>query len=727
MIDGPRLEMIRYTVLTFSFVLILLHGLPAISMGQSKSPNELKFEELPGYSNYKKISEQRRKLSEGGRASQIKWGSDMKSVGYSVDGEKRQLNLLDGNIGEYNQTDHKADADKSPRRRGRPVARAKQRTVEPSPDGKWQAVYKDFNVHIESVSNDKEGEEQVKEEEITTYQVTDQGSERLRYGTGCWVYGEELDQQDAMWWSPDGSKLVFYEVNEDGMKDYFLTEKNADVYTELHTVRYPKSGFPNPKVKLWVYDVATKKKSVIPIEGEPTQYLFNIQFVPNSHKVLVSRTNRHQNVLDILLVDLDTGSLTTVVTEKQAAWQKNRPVMRFLEDGNRFVWETERNGYKHFELRNLAGELLNPLSQVANYPCASIIQLDEQAGWFYYTAYSDTNPYHLQLHRVGLDGGNHQRLTSSPLSHSGFNISPDHKWVACIRESVDTPAATVIYDAQGNEFAVLAEGSQKVAEDLGLTAPERFTFKTDDGTEIYGTLYKPAHFDPAKSYPLLIDVYGGPSSRAISSQYRPGNPVCELGYLVAKIANRGTGGRGKAFETAGYQELGGVDILDQANGVRFLSKRPYVDGQRVGIYGHSYGGYMSALGILKYPDVFHVAVAGAPVTDWKQYDTIYTERYMRTPAENPEGYKNGSCMNFANQLKGNLLLVHGLIDDNVHPANTWELAKKLQDEKKRFDLMVYPGFKHGIGSTYSALRWEYFHKHLRPEAIEPAKTTGDTN
>jgi len=706
------------STMTLFLIVLLPSGLPDTAAGQSGAAPSPTFQELPGYANYRKISAARRKLSAAGRASRIKWSADGKSVGYSVDGEKRQLSLVDGTVGEYSQVDHKPVI-AQPKRRRSLVARARQRTVEPSPDNRWQAVYRDNNLFIESVET-KSGDE----EKLAVIQVTDNGNERLRYGTCCWVYGEELDQQDAMWWSPDGTKLVFYEVDEAGMKDYYLTEKNADVYTELHTVRYPKAGYDNPKVRLWVYDVASQEKSVLPIEGEPTQYLFNIRFVPDSHKLLVSRTNRHQNVLDILMVDLNGGDVTTVVTEKQPAWQKNRPVMQFLKDGERFVWETERNGYKHFELRNLKGERINPLSKVANYPCASIVQLDEEAGWFYYTAFSASNPYHLQLHRVGLDGCHHQRLTCSPLHHGSFQISPDHRWVVCVRESVDTPPATVVYSEQGKEFSVLAEGNHEAAEKLGLSPPELFHFQADDGTEIYGTLYKPAHFDPSRRYPLLVDVYGGPSSGAVSSQYRPGNPVCELGYLVAKIGNRGTGSRGKAFETAGYQGLGGVDILDQANGVRFLSERPYVDRERVGIFGHSYGGYMSALGVLKHPDVFHVAVAGAPVTDWKQYDTIYTERYMRTPEENPEGYKNGSCLTYADQLQGKLLLVHGLIDDNVHPSNTWELAKKLQDEKKRFDLMIYPGFKHGIGSTYNDLRWEYFHKHLQPRVSQPNPSDG---
>ena len=281
------------------------------------------------------------------------------------------------------------------------------------------------------------------------------------------------------------------------------------------------------------------------------------------------------------------------------------------------------------------------------------------------------------------------------------------------REQFDVAPSTAVYDMQGNEIAVLAKGDRAAAEELHLAPPELFSFQSTDGsTTLYGTLHKPSNFDPNKKYPLLIDVYGGPSSAGLNNRYDAVNPICELGFLVAKIGNRGTVARGKAFESVTYMKLGGPDLDDQAEGVRFLAKRPYVDGGRVGIFGHSYGGYMSALAVLKYPDVFHVAVSGAPVTDWKNYDTIYTERYMRTPQENGDGYANGACMKYAGQLQGKLLLVHGLIDDNVHPSNTWQLGKALHAANRRFDMMIYPEFQHGVGSTYSQLRWEYFYRHL---------------
>jgi len=278
-----------------------------------------------------------------------------------------------------------------------------------------------------------------------------------------------------------------------------------------------------------------------------------------------------------------------------------------------------------------------------------------------------------------------------------------------------------LFDMQGKEVAVLAKQSEsdlKKSKSIGLTKPELFSCKATDGkTYLYGTLYKPANFDPKRKYPLLVSVYGGPSSRGVSNRYSAAYPHCEFGFLVATIANRGTASRGKAFETAGYLKLGTVDLDDQAAGVRHLAKRPYVDTTRVGIAGHSYGGYMSALALLRYPEVFHVGVAGAPVTDWKNYDTIYTERYMRTPKENPDGYRAGSCLSYAKNLRGKLLLLHGLIDDNVHPANTWQLADALQRAGKQFDMMIYPRSKHGLISHSSSLRWLYLHRHLRPQPI----------
>ncbi len=704
-------------------VVFLLGGWIAIGLGgdaawaqqqvAERADSTLTFEQLPGYEGYQEVSRMRGRIAQLGRAADVRWSDDGRMVAFRYEGDTRQLDLSTGEFVDVT-VQAKDDEDRSRRRRGS-VPRAEQRTVEPSPDGRWNAVYRDFNVVLEPTDQDPDAE---------AIQVTDTGTERLRYGTGCWVYGEELSQQDAMWWSPDSRLLAFYEINEVGMQDFFLTENNTGLYPTLNRVRYPKSGFPNPKVNLLVYDLTTQATVRLKIDGPPDQYLYQIRFAPNANKLLVNRTNRHQNKLDVLLIDPADGSVSTVVSETQEAWQENSPLMQFLEDGQRFIWETERTGWKRFELRDLDGRRLNGLGEDGAYPCESIVKVDEAAGWVYFTAYSGEHPYSAQLHRVRLDGTEHQRITSSELHHSGFEIAPDHQHVVCVREQFDTPPETVVYNMQGEVVATLVAADESFERENGLSSPEIFQFQAADGTTIHGTLQKPRSFDPERCYPLLIDVYGGPSSRGYSSRYSPANPVCELGYVVAKIANRGTASRGKAFETAVYMKLGGPDIEDQADGVRYLAGRPWIDGSRVGIFGHSYGGYMSALAVLKYPEVFHVAVAGAPVTDWKHYDTIYTERYMRTPEENPEGYRQGSCVELAENLKGHLLIVHGLIDDNVHPTNTWDLVKKLQDADRRFDLMIYPGYRHGVGSTYRSLRWEYFHRHLQPLDVSDGNATG---
>ncbi len=672
-ITSMGFEMIRTLFVPFFLVVL---AVPSPLWAQKT------FKELPGYDGYREISAMRSELSGGGRVERIQFSEDGSSVRFTLEGKRKSLDLATKAITDFDGKEPEASNDnRRVGRRASPVGRAQQRTIENSPDGKWKAVYRDFNVHLESV--DRDGEK---------LQITKEGNERLRFGTGCWVYGEELNQSDAMWWSPDSTKLAYYEIDERDMLDYHLTVDNTALYTKLQSVRYPKAGDPNPKVAIWIYDLATKQSQRIKIDGEPTQYLYGVRYTPEGNELLIHRTNRRQDVLDLLAVDTTQMKVRTVLTERQATWQENSPPIRFLDDKKRFLWETESNGWKHYQLRHLDGSLLGTIAPEGNFPCGSIIKVDEAAGWVYFTAYGDVNPYNAQLYRAPLDGSKKAiRLTSSPLNHTSFDIAPNHKHVVTTREQTDVPPETVVYDEQGKEVAVLAKGNRDGAEKAKLSPPEVFSFLADDGkTTIFGTLHKPSNFSPNKKYPLLIDVYGGPSSVGLSTRYAAANPICELGFLVAKIGNRGTVGRGKEFESATYLKLGGPDLDDQAAGVKYLSQRPYVDGSRVGIYGHSYGGYMSALALLRYPDVFHVAVAGAPVTDFRNYDTIYTERYMRLPSENFAGYEAGSCMKYADKLKGKLLLVHGLIDDNVHPSNTWQLSKALNDADKRFQMMIYP-------------------------------------
>lgn len=688
-----------------------MHATSAIA--QQALPTDrvsVKPSQLPGYQAFLKAKREQGRWSIPGQVKNVRWASDGRYVVFTANGTRQQLNLRTGQREPVAADDTVVSLGQDSKRTKLPrVPRAQQRPSQPSPDGKLTAIYKDFNVWVGDQKN------------LNIRPITTEGTDRMRYGTGCWVYGEELDQNTAMWWSPDSRKLAFYEIDEREMRDYVLTTDNTQRYTSTQTVRYPKSGDRNPVVGILVYDLESQTTTRIDVHGEDSEYIFNVRFSPQGDELIYSRSNRLQNRLDIIASDVNTGQSRIIVSETQPTFQNSRPTMRMLQDGDRFVWETERTGWKNFELRSLQGQRLTELTEFSAFPCDRIHWVDESAGVMYYSAFSDANPYNRQLHRCRLNGTQQTRITTANLNHSNFLVSPDHRWVIASAQRFDAPYRTMLYAINtGNPPPAQAAFNKGIdltptsTETTQNTSKEIFRFTTDDGTaEIYGTLQKPSNFDPSQQYPLLIDVYGGPQSEGIDNRFAATYPICELGFIIAKIGNRGTIDRGKSFESATYKRLGSVDLDDQAAGVRFLSNRPYVDGTRVGIYGHSYGGYLAALAVLKYPETFHVGVAGAPVTDWKNYDTIYTERYMQRPSENPQGYKTSSCLSYADRIEGKLLLVHGLIDDNVHPANTWQLIDRLQKNDQRFDLMIYPRFKHGIGSNYPELRLEYLIRHLK--------------
>jgi len=318
----------------------------------------------------------------------------------------------------------------------------------------------------------------------------------------------------------------------------------------------------------------------------------------------------------------------------------------------------------------------------------------------------------VQLHRVGLDGKGDRRLTDPSFNHT-ISLAPDGRHFVDVAQRIDVAPTTRLMDENGKALDTLAESDLTKFNALGLKRSERFTFTAADGkTQLYGDLHFPSNFDPAKKYPLIVSVYGGPESGGGDERFEVPNPITELGFLVASFEGRGTSGRGKAFKDAVYGKLGVVEIDDQAAGVRALAARPYVNGKRVGIFGTSYGGYASVMAILRHPDVFHVACASSSVTDWRQYDTIYTERYMGLPwdAENKAGYDAGSAMTYVKNLKGKLMLYFGSADNNVHPSNTYQLVQALEGAGKRYDMQVGPD--RGHTSMNSTRMWEYFVTHL---------------
>jgi dipeptidyl-peptidase-4 len=652
------------------------------------------------WGRYQDAAEELRDFDPGGTIVEIDWSEDGRLLRFTRDGERLAFNLETRALRGVAEAEEDDDPDRRRDRRPRP-ARGRQYTSEPSPDGRWNAVCRDWNVVIESVDG---AQERV---------VTTNGSRKFRYGSASWVYGEELRQRRAMWWSPDSTKLAFYEFDEREVPDFHLVDGWTELRTEPMREGYPKAGDPNPQVALLVFDFETGGTVRLERVGDPDEewYIYRVRFSPDGEELLFHQLNRRQNVLHLVAADPETGSARIVLSETQQTWQDARPTWRFLNDGRRFIWASERTGLEQYELWSLDGARLSVLTD-NDGPVSGIEHLDEDAGLVYYTAYDAALPLNERLWRVKLDGTGQQQLTRGDLSHR-VAAAPDGRWFVARRESLTTPPTTVLLDAEGREVATLAESDRDRIAELGWPEPELFTIKAADGeTDLFGWLYTPRDFDPSRRYPLLIDVYGGPGSKGVRNRFRPAIAACELGFVIAKVDNRGTGGRGKAFLGSVYGRLGTVDLADQAAAVRKLITRSYVDPDRVGIYGHSYGGFMASLAILKYPELFRAAVAGAPVTDWRNYDSIYTERYMGLPHENEAGYDAGSCLTHADRLEGHLLLQHGLVDDNVHPNNTFQLVEKLHEAEKWPAVTIHPTRGHGLGGLARKERWRFLYEHL---------------
>ncbi|MEY3021756.1 MAG: hypothetical protein RIS86_954 [Planctomycetota bacterium] len=705
--------------------IVALLALATAAEAQSYTP----MKDLPGASVARRMQAAIALVGKGGEVDDLRWepGADGApgALWFEKDGW-RVLDLATGAVAEAADeppaTAVRSVRDRTPRER-RP-ARGRQFTEAASPDGAWTARSEGGNLFLEA----KDGERVA---------VTTDGGGRVKYGQASWVYGEELDQTTAMWWSPDSRFIAFYRFDESAVTDFHLLKGWSGLGTEILSEAYPKPGSPNPIAEILVHEVETGRTTKVdgagPADGAE-RYVYNVRWTPDGTELLYSRTPRRQDVLEVLAANPSTGASRLVVREEQTAWQDNRPEMRFLADGRRFVWETERTGYMHYELRSLDGARLATLT-AGDWPCEAIHLVDEDAGDLWFTAWSAENEARQQLHVARLDGSGARRVTVGDFHHGGYRLSPDGRFVVATRETTSTPPSTVVYARSespgetGRLVAVLAEGDAGGFGTLGLVPAELFTCKAADGeTDLYGRIAFPPAFDPSRRYPVVVDTYGGPTVRLVTDRFVAGDPRTAHGFLVVTVDNRGTPGRGKAFETAAYLALGVVDADDQAAAVQHLAAtRPYVDGSRVGITGHSYGGYMSAICLIRRGDVFHAAVAGAPPTDWRQYDTIYTERYMRTPGENPEGYDAGSCVEHAAKLRGKLLLLHGMLDDNVHPNNTFALAHALQSLDRPFSMMLFPNSGHGIWSpSVDSLRWSHLVEALSPETPAwPTTERGD--
>jgi dipeptidyl-peptidase-4 len=672
------------------FILGALLAMPLLS---AVAQDRLKL--MPGYGQYQKMSRETADAFKSGALS-VNWTEGGKAFEFDREGKRFRCDVASRKTAELPPPKaEKSKAARSTRPPGRTQAerpaRGRQHTSAVSSNGQWRAFYRDRNLWLSATNS------------TNAIAITTEGNEktRIKCGTASWVYGEELYQTTAIWWSPDSKKIAFYRFDESQVPDFYLTINLTKVQSALDVEPYPKAGTTNPMVDVLIYDMETKQTVTVDArDGRPFDnsvlghYLYGVSWTQDSKELLFHRTNRRQNIMELAAADPQTGKCRVVVREEwPPSWTENLPEMKFLKDGQRFIWASERTGWKNYYLCHLDGRLLATLTRHA-FEVAGIVRLDEAAGQLHYLARSGDNPMKFQLHRVGLDGAGDRRLTD-PAFHHQISFAPDGRHFIDVAQTHDFPPVTWLMDAEGRFLAELARSDVRKLRRLGFRPVELLQFNAADGkTGLYGMLHYPSDFTPYRSYPLLVSVYAGPATSGARETFTTPNLLTEHGFLVASFDSRSANGRGKRFLDAIYMKLGMVEMDDQAAGVRSLWSRGYVNKERVGIFGTSYGGTASATCLLRFPEVFQAACAASAVTDYRNYDTIYTERYLWIPQENKAGYDNASVLGYANRLKGRLMLFYGTADDNVHPNNTLQLISALQKAGKSFEVQVGPDLGH---------------------------------
>jgi len=680
--------------------LLLITVFMLVSINNLNAQDKLK--SMPGYDQYQKIAPQIRSSVKLGGLS-VKWSDDGSSFEYTQDKKLVQYTVKTKKIVELGTA---PEPTRSFRMAGAP-ARGRQFASAISPDGKLKAFTKDRNMYVSNADGSN------------IMSITSDGNDvnQVKYGIATWVYGEELDQNTAMWWSPDSKKVAFYKFDEKNAKKYYVLLDQLQIQDSLEIEAYPKVGAANLPVDLMMYDLDTKKLIQLDIrdgkpykDGELGTYIYSISWTPNGKELLYHSTNRKQDIMELRAADPQTGKSRTIIHEEWLpSYTNNEPEMYILIDGNRFIWASERTGFTNYYLYDFNGKLINAIT---NHPfeVSGIVKADEKEGILYYMARSGDNHMKMQLHSVKLDGTKDVRITDPSYNHN-VTISPDFKFIVDASQTHDIPPFTRIIDMKGKKVAELAKSDTSKFEALGLKKVEVFTFTSADGiTQLHGMIHYPSNFDPLKKYPVILSNYGGPATNAFRETFTYPDALTEYGFIVLNIDGRNVAGRGKKLLDQLYGNLGIVEMDDFAAGVKSLYNRPYINKDRVGVYGTSYGGTTAATLLFRYPDVFHAAVANSAVTDWRNYDNVYTERFMNLLENNLNGYDKSSLMPMVKNMKGELMIFYGTADNNVHPSNSLQLIKALQKEGKSFELQLEPDGGHTAMNRERMM--EFFIEHL---------------
>ncbi len=507
----------------------------------------------------------------------------------------------------------------------------------------------------------------------------------------------EFGINNGIFWSPKGSLLAFAQKDESEVADYPLLNINTTPGS-LTSIKYPMAGQKSEKPRIGIYNFATKSTVFILPQGKSDDYLTNVAWTPDEKFVIIAEVNREQNHMWLNKYDASTGKLIkTLFEEKNDKWiEPEHPVFFPSETSNNFAWISERDGFNNIYYYDIEGKLIKQLTS-NKFVVRNILTSINKGSEIVFTSTGE-NPLNTLFYSVSITGK--QRLLTPDQGTHTISISPDGKWIFDEYSNHSTPSKSILLSNNGKRSIVLLEAANKLAE-YAIGETEIGSIKNDGGTILYTRLIKPSNFDPTKKYPVMVYVYGGPHAQMITNEWLDGSNLwmhwmAEQGYLVFTLDNRGSGERGFEFESVIHRQCGTAEMEDQLAGVKYLKSLPYVDGNRLAVHGWSYGGFMTTSLMLRNADVFKVGVAGGPVTDWKYYEAMYGERYMDKPEENPEGYKQASLMNHASKLKGDLLLIHGTVDDVVVLQHNYALVKKFVELGIQMDYFPYPMHKHNV-------------------------------
>ncbi|MBX9886392.1 MAG: S9 family peptidase [Flavobacteriaceae bacterium] len=566
-----------------------------------------------------------------------------------------------------------------------------------SPDGKKIAYARGNNLFVYDLASKQ------------VVQITTDGKKNaIINGITDWVYEEEFAFVKAFDWSADSKKLAYIRFDESEVPEFSMSMFNKDLYPTVETFKYPKAGEKNAVVSLHLFDVTTNAAKTVDLGKYNDFYIARMQWTKDANVLSAQVLNRHQDNLDLLFVDGTTGKVNVALNEKDKAYVDVTDNLTFLKD-NSFIWTSEKDGFNHIYLYDKSGKLKNQVT-TGKWEVTSYYGFDEKTNSVFYQS-TENGSINRAIYSIGLNGKGKKQL-STQTGTNGATFSPNFQYFINRFSSASQPTLYTLNSAKdGKQLQVIQDNAALATKIKGFDLPtkEFFVIKTEKGNELNAWMIKPKDFDPSKKYPVFMFQYSGPGSQQVANTWSSSNDywfmmLTQQGYIVACVDGRGTGYKGADFKKVTQLELGKYEVEDQIDAATVIGNYPYVDKSRIGIFGWSFGGFMASNCILKGNDVFKIAIAVAPVTNWRFYDSIYTERYMQTPQENASGYDQNSPINHVDKLKGKYLLIHGSGDDNVHVQNSMQMMEALIQSNKQFDSQIYPDKNHGISGGMTRIQ-----------------------